>query len=207
MEQPPADDPDAREKFIAAAIRELRGTDPLDWRHKTLQIRFHGQQGVDWGGLSKAFVKLMTECLFDNDMPHTLFERLEKDDDTDELAVPKVASLWRMKTDAQLAAIPNWQERMQWIGRFLGYCLWTGEAVNMPLLPSVYSYLLDKQLVWRDLMLDAPKVYASYTAPPHGILAMPPEEVEYVMMVRVPLSSASDFVSLVYILVPSTLIN
>lgn len=190
VQQPPTGDLGAREKFIADTIRELRGTDPLDWRHKTLQIRFLGQQGVDWGGLTKAFVMLMTESLFDTDMPHTLFEPLTTEEDTDELAVPKVASLWRMKTDAQLAAIPNWQERMQWIGRFLGYCLWTGEAVNMPLLPSVYSCLLDKELVWRDLMLDAPNVYTSYTAPPNGMLAMPPEQVEYIMMVRLPHESS-----------------
>jgi hypothetical protein len=49
------------------------------------------------------------------DMPNTLFEPLTTEDDSDELMeVPKVASLWQMKTDAQLAAIPNWQERMQW---------------------------------------------------------------------------------------------
>eukprot|EP01043_Picozoa_sp_COSAG02_P108359 COSAG02_NODE_44392_length_366_cov_1.483146_1_plen_38_part_01 len=38
--------------------------------------------------------------------------------------------------------------------------------MGMPLLPSVYSFLLQKHLVWRDVMLDAPKVYAGYTAPP-----------------------------------------
>ena len=49
------------------------------------------------------------------DLPNTLFEPLTTEDDSDELmGVPKVASLWQMKTDAQLAAIPNWQERMQW---------------------------------------------------------------------------------------------
>jgi hypothetical protein len=48
-------------------------------------------------------------------LPNTLFEPLTTEDDSDELmGVPKVASLWQMKTDAQLAAIPNWQERMQW---------------------------------------------------------------------------------------------
>ena len=67
------------------------------------------------------------------------------------------------------------------VGRFLGYCLWTGEAVNMPLLPSVYSYLLDKELNWRDMMLDAPKVYTSYMQ----MLAMAPDEVEFLCFVGV----------------------
>ena len=51
----------------------------------------------------------------------------------------------------------------------------------MPLLPSVYSYLLDVELNWRDMMLDAPKVYTSYMQ----MLAMPPDEVEFLMMVGV----------------------
>lgn len=55
--------------------------------------------------------------------------------------------------------------------------------MGMPLLPSVYSFLLQKHLVWRDVMLDAPKVYAGYTAPPNGLLAMSPEEVEAIWMV------------------------
>jgi hypothetical protein len=81
--QPPNIDPDAgsdpdagpspakvqylkdREKFIAATIKELRGTNPIDWRHKTLQIKFLAQQGLDWGGLTKAFIKFMSDCLFD----------------------------------------------------------------------------------------------------------------------------------------------
>ena len=81
--QPPTIDPDAgsdpdaafspakveylkdREKFIAATIKQLHGTDPIDWRHKTLQIRFLAQQGLDWGGLTKAFIKAMSDCLFD----------------------------------------------------------------------------------------------------------------------------------------------
>jgi hypothetical protein len=68
---------------------------------------------------------------------------------------------------------------MQWVGRFLGYCVWTGEAVNMPLLPSVYSYLLGNDDVhWRDLMLDAPQKYKNYMM----MLSMPPDEIEMVMM-------------------------
>lgn len=58
-----------REAFIATTIHQLRGTNPFDWRHLTLQIKFSKegvwQQGQDWGGLTKAFVKFMSECLFD----------------------------------------------------------------------------------------------------------------------------------------------
>ena len=69
------------------------------------------------------------------------------------------------------------------IGRFLGYCLWTGEAVGMPLLPSVYTFLLNNEdLQWRDVMLDAPKVYTGYI-PPNGLLGMSPEDIEAIWMV------------------------
>ena len=52
----------------------------------------------------------------------------------------------------------------------------------MPLLPSVYSFLLKSDLQWRDVMLDAPKVYTGYI-PPNGLLAMSPEDVEAIWMV------------------------
>lgn len=51
---------------------------------------------------------------------------------------------------------------MRWVGQFLGYCLWTGEAAQIPVLPSVFKQLLDNHIQWRDLMLDAPSVYTGY---------------------------------------------
>jgi hypothetical protein len=70
--------------------------------------------------------------------------------------------LWRMKTDAELAGVPGWQERMRWVGQFVGYCLWTGEVALIPLLPSVLNVLLDHHIQWRDLMLDSPSLYTNY---------------------------------------------
>jgi hypothetical protein len=35
--------------------------------------------------------------------------------------IPKVAELWRMKTDAELAAVPDWKTRMHWCERH-GLC-------------------------------------------------------------------------------------
>ena len=63
-------------------------------------------QGQDWGGLTKAFVKLMSECLFDADLPRTLFVPMS--DDSDVPGLPLVSSLWRMKTDSELASIDGW---------------------------------------------------------------------------------------------------
>jgi hypothetical protein len=173
-----------REKFISETIKELARSDgnhsnnPLDWRHLTLQIKFsvagQWQMGVDWGGLTKAFVKFMSECLFDTDLPCTLFVPMGKDDDVDGL--PPVSELWRMKTDSELAAIPSWEKRMRFVGRFVGYCIWTGETAELPMLPSVYAFLLDKHIQWRDLMLDNPSTYKGYL----DLLKMPADEVEYI---------------------------
>jgi hypothetical protein len=61
------------------------------------------------------------------------------------------------------------------VGQFLGYCLWTGESVDMPLLSSVYSYILDQEVAWRDLMLDSPTLYKNYLS----MLQMEPDDVEF----------------------------
>ena len=78
-----------REDFIAKTIQQLAGSNPHDWRHLTLQIKFsldgRWQEGIDWGGLTKAFCKFMSECLFDADLPCTLFTKMAKDDDVDGL--------------------------------------------------------------------------------------------------------------------------
>jgi len=42
-----------------------------------------------------------------------------------------------MKSDKELASIPRWEERMRFVGRFIAYCLWTGETADLPMLPSV----------------------------------------------------------------------
>ena len=78
-----------REDFIAKTIQQLAGKNPHEWRHLTLQIKFsldgRWQEGIDWGGLTKAFCKFMSECLFDADLPCTLFTKMAKDDDVDGL--------------------------------------------------------------------------------------------------------------------------
>ena len=63
-----------------------------------------------------------------------------------------------MKSDKELASIPRWEERMRFVGRFIAYCLWTGETADLPMLPSVWALLLDKHLHPKDLMLDRPSV-------------------------------------------------
>ena len=63
-----------------------------------------------------------------------------------------------MKSDKELASIPRWEERMRFVGRFIAYCLWTGETADLPMLPSVWALLLDKHLHQKDLMLDRPAV-------------------------------------------------
>jgi len=45
----------------------------------------------------------------------------------------------------------------------------------MPLLSSVYSYILDQQVAWRDLMLDSPTLYKNYLS----MLQMAPDDVEF----------------------------
>lgn len=51
----------------------------------------------------------------------------------------------------------------------------------MPLLPSVYSYLLgNDEPHWRDLMLDAPQKYKNYSA----MLHMTPDDIENMWLVR-----------------------
>ena len=49
-----------------------------------------------------------------------------------------------MKSDKELASIPRWEERMRFVGRFIGYCLWTGETADVPILNSVLRYQVVK---------------------------------------------------------------
>eukprot|EP01048_Picozoa_sp_COSAG05_P000496 COSAG05_NODE_13_length_36464_cov_294.169449_22_plen_855_part_00 len=178
-----------REAFIEETMEQLKGVDPTQWRDRTLQIKFrlpgcagvgcsqpgcnHFMQGVDWGGLTKAFIRMMSDCLFDVEMPNALFTEVGKDNDVD--GWPSVAGLRRMKMDSKLEKIAGWEDRMLFIGRFVGYCLWTGEVADIPLLPSVYRFLLQQPMQsWRDLALDDPRTFKSF----EDVLAMAPEELE-----------------------------
>ena len=101
--------------------------------------------------------------------------------DDDRAGRPSVAGLRRLLPDGLLSAtVPQWRRRLQFVGMFLGYCMWQGEIADMAILPSVWAYLLRKPLLWRNLMLDSPAKYGTYMQS----LELPPEQVEFLCQVR-----------------------
>ena len=36
-------------------------------------MKFEGQQGLDWGGITKMFINKLSDCIFDTDLPDTIW--------------------------------------------------------------------------------------------------------------------------------------
>ena len=177
-----------RVAFVADTTAALqRVSDPRLWRDKTLRIEFVGQPGMDWGGLTTAFLQVMADCLFDPEAPDALFAAVGADadvggpilDGTSEHGhqPPPVAGRRRLLPDSKLATVSEaFTGRLRLIGQLIGYMLWTGEVANLPLLPSVYAYLVGQRPpYWRELMLDDPADYKSTVQ----ILEMPADQLEF----------------------------
>jgi hypothetical protein len=171
--------------FAAGAQRTLGAKGPAVWRDRTLAIVFEGQSGVDWGGLTKAFINLMVVCLFEAEGDGALFTAVGKDADVDGLVLdgttegghkpPSVAGRRRLLPDSRLQGVPDWERRLRFIGQFVGYMVWSGEVADLPLLPSVYGYLCGESPYWRAFMLDDPKTYEGMVA----MQGMSPDQVEF----------------------------
>eukprot|EP01052_Picozoa_sp_SAG31_P030335 SAG31_NODE_3103_length_4672_cov_2.447409_1_plen_846_part_00 len=150
-----------RAAFVQEAMTALRAEDPRRIRDATLSVKFTGQQGLDWGGLTKIYINMMAECLFDPALPGIcsppLWTVMDETDNCE--GFPAVKGLRRLRPDCVIMQSPRWRERLQFVGQFIGYCFWQGDLAEVPLVPSIWAYLLKNEIYWRDLCLDQPNLY------------------------------------------------
>ncbi|GAA5900461.1 uncharacterized protein JCM6883_002851 [Sporobolomyces salmoneus] len=105
---------------------------------KRLMITFRGEEGVDFGGVSREFFFLLSHAVFDPS--YCLFEPTEKGDYT-------------LQINANSGINPEHLDFFQFVGRAVGLAIFHRRFLDVHFATSIYKACLDKRVGLEDMAL------------------------------------------------------
>lgn len=142
-----------RESLLKDALSTVRGWSVRDFR-KSWRIRMAGEEGIDAGGLSRAFFALLTEAVFNPDLGLFTFSGVDRvcyqvnpASEEDCLVVP---GLTGARQDLQLLRI---------VGRFIGAALLQKYLMSAHLTRPLYKHIVGDVVTFDDLEFFDPSTF------------------------------------------------
>ena len=142
-----------RETLLKDALSTVRGWSVRDFR-KSWRIRMAGEEGIDAGGLSRAFFALLTEAVFNPDLGLFTFSGVDNvcyqvnpASEEDCLVVP---GLTGARQDLQLLRI---------VGRFIGAALLQKYLMSAHLTRPLYKHIVGDVVTFDDLEFFDPSTF------------------------------------------------
>lgn len=125
-----------RENILEDSLHEIMRHSPGDLKKK-LMIKFDGEDGLDYGGLSREFFFLLSQKMFDAE--YAFFEYSAHDNYTLQIS-PKLGS-----------DEPYVLESFRFIGRVTGLAIFHRRFLDAFFVSAFYKLILDKKVTMQDM--------------------------------------------------------
>lgn len=118
--------------------------------HLWLQVRFHGEEGIDMGGLTREWYEVMAKAICDPNL--ALFA-----------SQPEFAQTYQPSKNAviQDESMVSFRDYFRFCGRFVGKALIDGQQLSCYFTRSFYKHMLAVPLSLKDLEHVDPDYYKS----------------------------------------------
>jgi len=142
-----------RKDVLGSTLQGFKSFSSSDWK-KQLEVSFHGEQGIDWGGVSREWVQLICKDLFSSQSKLKLFRRFNEDPQA--LVLPSPTEYNKMKNKGL----------MQFAGKLVGKCLIESSMgqerlINARFARSFLAQIIGMPVTYEHFMSDDPDLYTS----------------------------------------------
>jgi E3 ubiquitin-protein ligase HUWE1 len=134
--QPPLQLPVRRDQVFTDSYRSLFFKSPAEIKYGKLNIRFHGEEGVDAGGVTREWFQAMSRQMFNPD--YVLF-------------VPVASDRTTFHPNRLSHINGEHLEYFKFIGRIIGKALYEGRALDCHFSRAVYKRILGKPVSLKDM--------------------------------------------------------
>jgi len=135
-----------RNKLFEDAYRIIMSCSPNDLKQK-LQIKFIGEEGLDYGGLTREFFFLLSHEMFNPD--YSLFQYSHENSYT-------------LKINPKSGINPEHLYYFKFIGRVVGMAIFHTQYLDISFTVPLYKGLLNKKPNFNDLESDDPQLYKNF---------------------------------------------
>jgi len=135
-----------RDKLFEDAYRIIMSYTPNELKQK-LQIKFIGEEGLDYGGLKREFFFLLSHEMFNPD--YSLFQYSHENSYT-------------LKINPQSGINPEHLYYFKFIGRVVGMAIFHDQFLDISFTVPLYKGLLNKKPNFSDLESDDPTLYKNF---------------------------------------------
>jgi len=135
-----------RNKLFEDAYRIIMSYTPNELRQK-LQIKFIGEEGLDYGGLTREFFFLLSHEMFNPD--YSLFQYSHENSYT-------------LKINPKSGINPEHLYYFKFIGRVVGMAIFHTQYLDISFTVPLYKGLLNKKPNFNDLESDDPQLYKNF---------------------------------------------
>lgn len=130
---------DAYVEVIRYSVNDLR---------KQLNVSFHGEEGLDYGGLSREFFLLLSKEVFSPN--YCLFENSSYDS-------------YSLQISPKSSINPEHLSYFRFAGRLVALAILNNRLLEVIFVPQIYKSILGKSLSTLDLKFIDPEIYSSIT--------------------------------------------
>jgi len=135
-----------RNKLFEDAYRIIMSYTPNELKQK-IQIKFIGEEGLDYGGLKREFFFLLSHEMFNPD--YSLFQYSHENSYT-------------LKINPQSGINPEHLYYFKFIGRVVGMAIFHDQFLDISFTVPLYKGLLNKKPNFNDLESDDPTLYKNF---------------------------------------------
>lgn len=115
-------------------------------KHGKLNVRFHGEEGVDAGGVTREWFSVLARAMFNPD--YALF-------------APCAADRTTYQPNRMSYVNPDHLSFFKFVGRIIGKAIYDGRLLDAYFSRSFYKHILGKQVDYRDIEAVDPEYYKS----------------------------------------------
>ncbi|ORX82300.1 HECT-domain-containing protein [Anaeromyces robustus] len=135
-----------RKKLFEDAYRIIMSYTPDELKQK-IQIKFIGEEGLDYGGLTREFFYLLSHEMFNPD--YSLFQYSHENSYT-------------LKINPNSGINPEHLYYFKFIGRVMGMSIFHNQYLDISFTVPLYKGLLNKKPNFNDLESDDPQLYKNF---------------------------------------------
>ncbi|ORX60189.1 HECT-domain-containing protein [Piromyces finnis] len=135
-----------RKRLFEDAFRIIMSCTPNELKQK-LQIKFIGEEGLDYGGLAREFFFLLSHEMFNPN--YSLFQYSHE-------------TSYTLKINPKSGINPEHLDYFKFIGRVVGMAIFHNHYLDISFTVPLYKGLLGKKPGFKDLESDDPQLYKSF---------------------------------------------
>lgn len=125
-----------RDQVFLDSYRSLYFKSGEEFKHSTLEISFHGEEGVDTGGLTREWFSVLARQMFNPD--YALF-------------LPVVSDSTTFHPNRMSSVNPDHLSYFKFVGRIIGKALYQGRLLDAHFSRAVYKLMLGKDVFLKDI--------------------------------------------------------